>query len=410
MTSPLPVQPEKPDALQTEGALKRFLTFSPGPLSDVRVFFAPGRVNLIGEHTDYNGGYVLPAALDMGTWLYVRLRDDHRVRFASTAFERTVEISLRNLRYKPEDDYANYPKGVIREFQALGFAVPGMDILLDGNLPNGAGLSSSASVEVATAWMLGTLLNAGLSPDRLALLAQSAENGFVGVNCGIMDQFAVALGKRDHAIWLNCDTLSYEIVPIQLRGLHLIIANTNKRRGLSDSKYNQRRRECDEALRLIQAHDASVRHLADVGRTDWPRVESIFEDETLRKRARHVVLENDRAKRAADVLRRGDVEAFGQLMNASHRSLRDDYEVTGMELDTLAELAWAAPGCVGARMTGAGFGGCTVNLVQADKASEFIDQVGRAYEQQVGYAPTFYITSIGDGAREVTDQVVRGRA
>ena len=395
-------------------ALKQFAEFSPGPMnspatvnsSGARVFFAPGRVNLIGEHTDYNGGYVLPAALELGTWLFVRQRKDNRLRFASTSFPKVVEVATEPVAYSEADEYANYPKGVIREFQKRGYTVPGLDVLLYGNLPNGAGLSSSASVEVATAFMLNQLLGANLSGDELALLSQAAENQFVGVNCGIMDQFAVAMGQDEHALSLNCDTLAYDLVPLPTEGIRLVITNTNKRRGLADSKYNERRRECEQALQQLQRVRPELKNLAQVAGGEWRELESSIDNPVLRKRARHVVLENERTKQAVLVLSLGKVEEFGRLMNDSHKSLRDDYEVTGKELDALVEAAWSVKGCIGSRMTGAGFGGCTVSLVRTNALEEFQTAVRQQYIEKIGYEPSFYVTKIGDGVREVTEEVL----
>ena len=411
-----------------EQAIRQFLEFSPGAISDLksydkahqnvqghevnlgspaaRVFFAPGRVNLIGEHTDYNGGYVLPAALELGTWLFVRERHDKRLRVRSTTFPKVVEISVDNLHYSQDDDYANYPKGVLYEFQRRGFDIPGLDLLFYGNMPNGAGLSSSASIEVATAFMLNSLLGANLSHVQLARLSQTAENQFVGVNCGIMDQFAVALGKQQHAISLDCNTLGYHLVPMKISGVSLVITNTNKRRGLADSKYNERRSECEAALRQIQKVRPDVKHLADIAATHWPKLSAYIDNETLKKRARHVVFENERAKQAVGVLSSGTIAEFGQMMNLSHVSLRDDYEVTGVELDALAEAAWSADGCIGSRMTGAGFGGCTVSLVESDQVDKFISSVRTEYTKRIGYEPSFYVTAIGDGVKEVTEQIL----
>jgi galactokinase len=419
----------KREQTHLEQALRTFLEFSKGDslvgtsdnrshereghqgegvsaLSSVRVFFAPGRVNLIGEHTDYNGGYVLPAALDMGTWLFVRERADKRLRIHSTTFPKIVELPIDNLHYSDEDDYANYPKGVLYEFQRRGFDLPGLDLLFYGNMPNGAGLSSSASIEVVTAFMLNTLLGANLNLVDLALMSQTAENQFVGVNCGIMDQFAVALGKQRHAISLNCNTLGYQLVPMALRDVTLVITNTNKRRGLADSKYNERRSECEAALGQIQRARPDVGQLTDIDVADWSELSVYIDNETLQKRARHVVFENERAKRAVSVLSSGNTAEFGRMMNLSHESLRDDYEVTGRELDVLAEVAWGAKGCIGSRMTGAGFGGCTVSLVESDKVDTFISSVRTAYSQQIGYEPSFYVTAIGDGVKEVTEQIL----
>ncbi|WP_441394801.1 galactokinase [Alicyclobacillus acidiphilus] len=391
---------------QLARAKSRFLLWSPGAIEDVRVFYAPGRVNLIGEHTDYNGGYVLPAALDLGTWAFVRTRGDGVIRFASTSFAKIVETPVEQMVYRQADDYANYPKGVICEFQKRGFAVPGFDVLFHGNLPNGAGLSSSASIEVVTAALVNALVRANLSFEDMALVSQAAENQFVGVNCGIMDQFAVAMGKQNHAISLNCHTLHYQLVPVSLDRVTLVIANTNKRRTLADSKYNARRSECEQALRELQKIRPALRTLADIG-DEWPEIEPYLTDTTLKKRARHVVLENQRAKRAVEVLRAGDTQRFGEMMNASHQSLRDDYEVTGPELDALVEAAWSVEGCIGSRMTGAGFGGCTVSLVSTDSLEEFMAVVKARYVASIGYEPSFYVTGVGDGVQEMTEEVLQ---
>lgn len=400
----------------SEDALVQFLKFSP-PSSPsmvllsspgIRVVFAPGRVNLIGEHTDYNGGYVLPAALShLGTWLFVRERSDHRIRFCSSSFSKVIDIPVDGLVYDPADDYANYPKGVIYEFLKRGFEIPGMDIFFYGTLPHGAGLSSSASVEVATAWMLNEYLHAGLTREEIAVLSQRAENHFVGVQCGIMDQFAVAVGHRDSAISLHCDTLNYEVVPIEMDGLRIVIANTNKRRGLSDSKYNERRSECEQALLELQHRHPEIGTLADIASNAWPELESCISDPVIRRRARHVVFENERAKEAPGVLRQGDLQRFGDMLNESHISLRDDYEVTGIELDTLVEAAWSVEGCLGSRMTGAGFGGCTVSLVRAPVVEMFKQVVRQQYIDRIGYEPSFYVTTLGDGVRDVTEEVIQ---
>ncbi|MCL6625849.1 MAG: galactokinase [Alicyclobacillus shizuokensis] len=393
-------------------AYRAFLSFSPGSegssaRAGVRVFFAPGRVNLIGEHIDYNGGRVFPAALTMGTWLFVRQRDDGVFRFASSAFPNTVELrgSAKDWVYRPEDDFANYPKGVLWVMAQRGLALAGGDFYLHGNLPYGAGLSSSASVEVATAVAVRDLLQAQLPVTDIAKLTQRAENEFVGVNCGIMDQFAVAAGEADTAIALNCATLDYELVPARMEGCRLVIANTNQRRGLADSKYNERRAECERALAQVQAVHPLVRHLADIPADRWDEFAPLIQDATLLRRARHVVSENGRVSAAIAALRGGRLTEFGRLLNASHESLRDDYEVTGQALDALAEAAWSAPGCLGSRMTGAGFGGCTVSLVADDQVEAFQAHVRARYTEATGLTPSFYVTDIGPGAREVTEEV-----
>ncbi|MCL6631157.1 MAG: galactokinase [Alicyclobacillus herbarius] len=392
-------------------AYAAFLRFSPvageATNDSVRVFFAPGRVNLIGEHIDYNGGRVFPAALTLGTWLFVRPRTDGVFRFASSSFAKTVEVHgpPQAFTYRPEDDFANYPKGVLWVLAERGLALSGGDFYFHGNLPYGAGLSSSASVEVATAVAVSRILQADLSAVEIAQLTQRAENQFVGVNCGIMDQFAVAAGAADAAIALNCATLDFELVPARMSGCRLVITNTNQRRGLADSKYNERRSECEQALAQVQAVHPEIRHLADIPAERWQEFAPLIPDATLKRRARHVVTENGRVNAAIAALRAGKLQEFGRLLNESHQSLRDDYEVTGFALDALAEAAWSAPGCLGSRMTGAGFGGCTVSLVQEDQVSAFQAHVQAHYQQATGIAPSFYVTDIGPGAREVTEEV-----
>jgi galactokinase len=378
---------------------KRFIEFSPGSEAEVSMFFAPGRVNLIGEHIDYNGGYVLPAALELGTYAIVRPRKDSVFRFASTAFDYTVTVSHDDIRFHLDDGFANYPKGVVIALTQHGVTIPGADFLFCGNLPNGAGLSSSASIEVVTAAAINELAGSGLSAEKLALLSQFAENKFVGVNCGIMDQFAVAIGKQNHAIALNCDTLAYELVPVLLGNYELVITNTNKQRNLGESRYNERRAECEAALHALKTGNPTLRYLAEISIEEWTHLESHISDSVLRKRARHVVYENNRVKQAISVLKSGDLKAFGELLNASHRSLRDDYEVSCAELDILVEAAWASPGCIGSRMTGAGFGGCTVSLVEKTEIAAFTEMVQNKYTRKTGLVSSFYVTGIGDGVR-----------
>lgn len=373
-----------------------------GDSNNVRAFFAPGRVNLIGEHTDYNGGHVFPCALNIGTTALARKREDRTLRFYSLNFEEKgiIEANLDELVNKKEDDWANYPKGVIDVFQKAGYKLDvGLDVLYYGNIPNGAGLSSSASIELATGVMLNNLFEFGIDQIDIVKMAQKAENEFVGVNCGIMDQFASGMGKKDHAILLNCQTLEYTYSPIKLDEYALVIANTNKRRGLADSKYNERREECERALKQLQTR-VDIKDLCELTVDEFERNKDVIENEIDRKRAKHAVSENARTIVAVDMLNKGDLEAFGKLMNASHYSLRDDYEVTGKELDALAEAAWEE-GALGARMTGAGFGGCTVNLVKKDKLEEFKENVGKRYEEATGLKADFYVVEIGDGAREI---------
>ncbi len=370
-----------------------------GEGGDIRVYFAPGRVNLIGEHTDYNGGHVFPCALTIGTYGVARKRDDQTLRFYSVNLKRlgVLESSVEQLKADKKADWTNYPKGVMWAFGQKGMKVEqGMDLLLFGNIPNGSGLSSSASVEVLTGYVLKDLFGFDVSNQDLALIGQFAENQFNGVNCGIMDQFAIAMGRAGHAIFLDTADLKYEYAPIKLDGAKIVISCTNKKRGLGDSKYNERRSECEQALAEIQ-EVVGIRTLGDLSEEQFEQYKAAVKDETRVKRARHAVYENQRTLKAVEALRNDNVKLFGELMNASHVSLRDDYEVTGIELDTMVEEAWKVEGVIGSRMTGAGFGGCTVSIVKDEAVEAFIEQVGKAYKEKIGYEGDFYVVEIGDG-------------
>ncbi|EKY05619.1 MULTISPECIES: galactokinase [Capnocytophaga] len=366
-------------------------------------FFAPGRVNLIGEHTDYNGGNVFPCAIDKGTYGLVKKRNDRKFRMYSENFADlgVMEFTLDELTNDKKHDWANYPKGVIKMFLEAGQKIDsGFDILFSGNIPNGAGLSSSASIEMLTAIVLKDLFHLSIDPVEMAQLGKKTENLFIGVNSGIMDQFAVAMGKKDHAILLDCNTLKYAYVPVVLKDEVIVIANTNKRRGLADSKYNERRAECDEALAELQTK-LPIKALGELSIEQFEANKDLIKSPVRQKRAKHAVYENQRTLKAQKELSAGNLAEFGKLMNESHISLRDDYEVTGVELDTLAALAWEQPGVVGSRMTGAGFGGCTVSIVKKDKVDDFIKNVGEAYKNKIGYAADFYIASVSDGAKKL---------
>lgn len=374
-----------------------------GEGGDIRVYFAPGRVNLIGEHTDYNGGAAMPAALTNGTWFAVRERDDGTVRFYSENFpeDGIIEGRLDNLDAMRNAAWARYPAGVLWAFDKEGLETGrGLDVYVLGTIPNGAGLSSSASIEVGTGYILKDLYNPDVSNERIARLGQIAENDFVGVNCGIMDQYAIAMGKDGNAIFLTTSPLAHEYAPLELDGAQVIVVSTNKKRGLGDSKYNERRAECEMALSELQKV-ADIESLGDLTEEEFEKTKDAIEDPVRVRRARHAVTENQRTIRAKDALRRGDVEEFGRLMIQSHNSLRDDYEVTGKELDTLVESAVRQPGVIGARMTGAGFGGCTVNIVRDEYVEDFIDQVGRDYAQAIGYHADFIPVTVGSGPRRV---------
>lgn len=375
-----------------------------GDTEGTEVYFAPGRVNMIGEHTDYNGGHVFPCALTIGTYGVVRKRQDRKLRFYSMNFERigVIESSLDNLSPDPWADWTNYPKGVMWAFGEKGMEVPsGLDMLLCGNIPNGSGLSSSASVEVLTGFILRDMFGFDVSNQDLALIGQYSENHFNGVNCGIMDQFAIAMGKKEHAIFLDTATLSYEYAPIRLDDAKIVIACSNKKRGLGDSKYNERRSECEQALAELQ-QVCSIGSLGELTEEEFEKYQGSIGSEVRRKRARHAVFENRRTIQAVQALKDNDIAAFGQLMNASHVSLRDDYEVTGVELDTLVEEAWKVEGVIGSRMTGAGFGGCTVSIVKNGSIDDFIARVGAAYQARIGYAADSYVVEIGDGPCKLT--------
>ena len=369
------------------------------------LFFSPGRVNLIGEHTDYNGGHVFPCALTIGTYGVVRKRADRKLRLYSMNFSGTGiwETSLDELTPCPEDRWTNYPKGVLWALQEKGYEVPfGFDLLVYGNIPNGSGLSSSASLEV----LIGTIAKKFYGLDMLTMediakIGQYSENHYNGVNCGIMDQFAVAMGKKNHAIYLDTATLEYEYAPLELGDARIVIACSNKKRGLADSAYNTRRSECETALQELQ-QVVKVDTLGDLSEEEFEQYKDAIKDPVRVRRARHAVYENQRTRKAAEALKKGDLAEFGRLMNESHVSLRDDYEVTGIELDTLAETAWEQPGVIGSRMTGAGFGGCTVSIVKNDAIDAFIENVVRKYESVIGYAADFYVVEAGDGARRLS--------
>lgn len=369
---------------------------------EAQVFYAPGRVNLIGEHLDYNGGYVLPAALEFGTTLVVRPRSDDEIHFASTNLPYEATLMVSEIGKLKSNEWIDYPVGVMVELHKKGTPVTrGYDLLFHGDIPNGSGLSSSASLEVLTAYALLTMEGAETDTVEIALLSQRAENQYVGVNSGIMDQFAVANGKRDHAILLMCDTLEYELVPFVTGAYKLVISNTNKKRGLVDSKYNERRQQCDEALTILQKEIPSLSYLAELKREQFEAHQGKIEDETVRRRARHVVEENQRVLDSVEVLKTNDLKQFGQYMNDSHTSLRDLYEVSCEELDVMVEEAQRIPGTLGSRMTGAGFGGCTVSLVHEDDVERFIKEVGEAYKTRTGLDGEFYVCGIGNGVEQL---------
>lgn len=365
------------------------------------LFYSPGRVNLIGEHTDYNGGYVFPCALDFGTLLMARMTVTQEIKLCSLNFPGDVTAPVTPSYKAIAGSWTNYPVGVINEFALKGIRVRGgLELLFYGDIPNGAGLSSSASIEMVTAVVMNEFTGAGLPMIELVKMGQKAENNFVGMNCGIMDQFAVGFGKKDHAINLNCDTLEYKYAPVNLGDRRLIITNTNKRRGLTDSKYNERRSECDKAVELISEHH-KISNLSELTVSDLWMLDKYIGDDIVRKRARHVITENGRTLDAIRALEENDIEQFGRLMNESHDSLCIDYEVTGAELDALVYEGRKLPGVTGTRMTGAGFGGCTVSIVESRHADSFMKKLAEAYHARTGLKADFYLPGIGDGARRV---------
>lgn len=372
-----------------------------GPEGRIKTYFAPGRVNLIGEHTDYNGGHVFPCALTMGTYATVRKREDNILNFYSTNFDELgiISSSLDSLTYSQKDNWTNYPKGVIWALKDENYNIEyGFDIVFTGTIPNGAGLSSSASLEVLTAFILNDMFKLDLDLTKMALIGQKAENKYVGVNCGIMDQFAIANGKKDNAIFLDTATLQYEYAPIILEDAKIVIMNTNKKRGLGDSKYNERRAECERGLADLQK-ELNIQALGELTEDEYEINKSLIESEIVQKRVKHAIYENQRTIKAVNALKENNLELFGKLMIDSHNSLSKDYEVTGIELDTLVEEALKQEGVIGARMTGAGFGGCAVSIVKTSKIDKFIKNVEEGYKAKIGYNPDFYVVEIGDGPK-----------
>jgi len=365
------------------------------------LFYSPGRVNLIGEHTDYNGGYVFPCALDFGTSMAARKTSGKEIKLCSLNFTGKETVPVTPVYKAIAGSWTNYPVGVINEFALKGITAPGLELLFYGDIPNGAGLSSSASIEMVMAVALNDLTDAGYPMMELVKMGQKAENNFVGMNCGIMDQFAVGFGRKDHAINLNCDTLEYKYAPVNLGDRRLIITNTNKRRGLTDSKYNERRSECEKAVELISEHH-KISNLSELTVSDLWMLDKYIGDEVVRKRAKHVITENGRTLDAIRALEENDIDKFGRLMNESHDSLCTDYEVTGAELDALVYEGRKLPGVTGTRMTGAGFGGCTVSIVESRHAESFMKNLAAVYNEKTGLKADFYLPGIGDGARRIS--------
>ena len=393
--------------MEIKEMIKQFISVFGGSEEGIRVFASPGRVNMIGEHTDYSGGYVFPAALKMKTTIVMRKRDDNLIRLKATDLDGIVEADINKLNDYRGIPWGDYQIGVAYVLKEAGYDICGADMLYDDTVPHGGGLSSSAAIEVSTALCFATLSNEkkGITTPvnmiEMAKLGQKAEHEYAGVNCGIMDQFASAMGKENHAIFLNCRDLSYELVPLDLKGMKIVISNTNKKHSLGSSKYNERRAECEAGFEILKQCMPQKSCLGEISAEEYAKYRSFIVDEVVLKRINHVISENDRVLRAVSALKTGNVELFGSLMNESHNSLRDDYEVSCFELDTMVEEARKIDGTLGSRMTGAGFGGCTVSIVKEDAVNEFIEKVGANYKEKTGIEASFYVTEPGDGGREI---------
>lgn len=393
--------------MEIKEMIKQFISVFGGSEEGIRVFASPGRVNMIGEHTDYSGGYVFPAALKMKTTIVMRKRNDNLIRLKATDLDGIVEADINKLNDYRGIPWGDYQIGVAYVLKEAGYDICGADMLYDDTVPHGGGLSSSAAIEVSTALCFATLSNEkkGITTPvnmiEMAKLGQKAEHEYAGVNCGIMDQFASAMGKENHAIFLNCRDLSYELVPLDLKGMKIVISNTNKKHSLGSSKYNERRAECEAGFEILKQCMPQKSCLGEISAEEYAKYRSFIVDEVVLKRINHVISENDRVLRAVSALKTGNVELFGSLMNESHNSLRDDYEVSCFELDTMVEEARKIDGTLGSRMTGAGFGGCTVSIVKEDAVNEFIEKVGANYKEKTGIEASFYVTEPGDGGREI---------
>jgi len=393
--------------MEIKQLISEFISVFGGSEEGIRVFASPGRVNLIGEHTDYNGGCVFPAALTMKTTIVMRKRNDNILRLKATDLDGIVEADITKLDSYRGIPWGDYQLGVAYMLSEAGYDICGADMLYDDTVPHGGGLSSSAAIEVSTALCFATLSNEknGIAKPvdmiEMAKIAQRAEHEYAGVNCGIMDQFASAMGKKDHAIFLNCKNLDYKLVPLELGERKIIISNTCKKHALGASKYNERRAECEKGLAILQTAMPQKTCLGDITEAEFEAHAHLIDDEVIARRVRHVIGENARVHKAVKALSAGDIKEFGALMNASHDSLRHDYEVTGFELDTMVDEARKIGGVLGSRMTGAGFGGCTVSIVENAAVDTFIAEVGKNYEAATGIKPSFYVTETGDGGKEI---------
>ncbi len=393
--------------MEIKEMIREFISLYGGTEDDLRVFASPGRVNMIGEHTDYNGGYVFPAALKMRTTIVMRKRDDNIVRLKATDLDDIVEADINKLDSYKGIKWGDYQIGVMYVLQQAGYDICGADMLYDDTVPHGGGLSSSAAIEVSTALCFATLSNEKNGIDKeidmieMAKLGQKAEHEYAGVNCGIMDQFASAMGRENCAIFLDCKDLSYKHVPLELSGMKIVISNTNKKHALGASKYNERRGECEAGFAILKEAMPEKNCLGEISLEEFEAHKHLIKDDIILRRVKHVITEDDRVLKAIDALTAGDIPTFGALMNGSHDSLRDDYEVTGFELDTMVDEARKIKGVLGSRMTGAGFGGCTVSIVEEASVDEFISTVGKNYEEKTGLKPDFYVTEPGDGGKEI---------
>ena len=378
---------------------KDFVKIYGGTEDSVSVFSSPARINIIGEHIDYNGGMVFPAAINRYLYVAIRKRNDTKIIYNDARFPGTFEFDVNdNFSYKKENDYANYLNGILSQLKEKGFSFPcGFEILMASNVPAGGGISSSSALECGFAYAVSETFGFGIDRIEIAKLGQMSEHNFMNVNCGIMDQFIIAMGKKNTAVMLNCDTLEYQYAPLELGDYRFVVMNTNKQRKLADSKYNERRSQCEEALKILQDSGLKITALCQLTPDEWEKSKDAIKDEILLKRARHCIYENQRVKDAVKVLEAKNLPELGKLLNASHKSLKEDYEVTGIELDTLAEEAQKQNGCLGARMTGAGFGGCAIALVHKDSIDTFIENVQKAYTEKIGYAAGFFACESGDG-------------
>ena len=378
---------------------KDFVKIYGGTEDSVSVFSSPARINIIGEHIDYNGGMVFPAAINRYLYVAIRKRNDTKIIYNDARFPGTYEFDVNEtFVYKKENDYANYLNGILSQLKEKGFSFPcGFEILMASNVPAGGGISSSSALECGFAYAVSETFGFGIDRIEIAKLGQMSEHNFMNVNCGIMDQFIIAMGKKNTAVMLNCDTLEYQYAPLELGDYRFVVMNTNKQRKLANSKYNERRGQCEEALKILQDSGLKITALCQLTPDEWEKSKDAIKDEILLKRARHCIYENQRVKDAVKVLEEKNLSALGKLLNASHKSLKEDYEVTGIELDTLAEEAQKQNGCLGARMTGAGFGGCAIALVHKDSIDTFIENVQKAYTEKIGYAAGFFACESGDG-------------